>query len=662
MNFHDLKTAISTQFTEMSKHQLFRSQATKDSLWETYLGSFPEGTNPIYLERTEHDCNCCKQFIRAAGGVLAIIDGKLVSIWDIEINNQYQVVVDAMSKLVKEAGISNIYLHTEKIVGTDQSIQFDNPSIVWKHFHHVLPSSAVWSAPNIESISSRLGIVNNNFNVLKRSLEEITTDSIEIVIELIDQNSLYRGEEHASILTHLLSIKSEYDFSVNKEFFIWEKSLELGNISNFHNTVIGTLLCDISDGLELEVAVKKFELKVAPQNYKRSSAIVTKGMITQAQDKVAELGIESALSRRYAITTDVTINNVLFADRSVQADMGVFGELLKSTGTKLPNLDKIEEVSIADFLENILPKAEKLEVFVSNTHAGNLMSLVAPIHSDAKSILRWNNNFTWSYTGEVTDSISENVKRAGGNIAGCLRFSIQWNDKDNNKNDLDAHCIEPAGNIIYFSHPKSISSGILDVDIQHPNGVAVENIVFTHTHKMNDGIYIFKIHNYTERGGRDWSAEIAFGGKILSFNHIGKCENMVTVAIIRKTGSVFEFISGMDSSETIKEVWGIHTQKFQEVNMVMNSPNHWDGEKTGNKHIFFILKDCVNPEKTRGFYNEFLKQELSPHRKVFEVLSSQMKTEKSDTQLSGLGFSTTQRNHVLCKVSGSFNRIIKINF
>jgi hypothetical protein len=98
------------------------------------------------------------------------------------------------------------------------------------------------------------------------------------------------------------------------------------------------------------------------------------------------------------------------------------------------------------------------------------------------------------------------------------------------------------------------------------------------------------------------------------------------------------------------------------VDTILNSPNHWDGEETGNKHWFFILNGCKNPDNVRGFYNEFLNEELNPHRKVFEVLASKMKVEPSNDQLSGVGFSSTVRNSVLCKVSGSFNRVIKINF
>ena len=95
---------------------------------------------------------------------------------------------------------------------------------------------------------------------------------------------------------------------------------------------------------------------------------------------------------------------------------------------------------------------------------------------------------------------------------------------------------------------------------------------------------------------------------------------------------------------------------------MMMSPNFWDDLNVGNKHYFFMLENCKNEDKARGFFNEFLKSELDAHRKVIEVVGSKMRTDESDQQLSGLGFSSTQRNSVLCKVKGSFSRIIKIVF
>ncbi len=119
MNFTDFKTAVAKQFEKMSKLDLFRTSITKDVLWTTYLSSFPAGSNPIYKTNTEHDCNCCKSFIRAIGDVVAIVDGKLVSLWDLKVNDpNYQAVADAMSAAVKAQPIDDIFLHYERTPAT----------------------------------------------------------------------------------------------------------------------------------------------------------------------------------------------------------------------------------------------------------------------------------------------------------------------------------------------------------------------------------------------------------------------------------------------------------------------------------------------------------------------------------------------------------------
>jgi len=44
------------------------------------------------------------------------------------------------------------------------------------------------------------------------------------------------------------------------------------------------------------------------------------------------------------------------------------------------------------------------------------------------------------------------------------------------------------------------------------------------------------------------------------------------------------------------------------------------------------------------------------------MVGSRMHTEMSERQLSGLGFSSTQRNSVTCRVTGSFTRNLTITF
>ena len=663
--FKDFRDAVSLQLLEMEQHDLFTSNATRDELWSTYLNSFPEGSNPMFRERTEHDCNCCKQFIRSAGNALAIIDGDLVSAWDINVGGHYQVVADAMSALVKTRDIENIFLVDSKHVGTDTNDEYkDGNTITWTHFYHEIDSKFVVPRSQIATLKGR---AKTNHDVLLRSLDEITSGAVEVVEELIEQNSLYRGEEHLGTVKMISALKAKYDDIGNrKDHFAWQESIKLGGVSSLRNTVIGTLLVDLSNNVELEKAVRMFENKVAPTNYKRPKALITKRMIDNANKTVQELGIEDSLYRRYATKEDISINEVLFANRPMREAAGVFDAIKDDVVSKKPSLSKVTKMSVNDFLENVVPKAESIEVYLENKHTNNLVNLIAPVHADTKNILRWGNNFSWSYNGEVTDSIKERVKSAGGSVTGDLRCSLAWSNSD----DLDMHIYEPDGNHIYYGNRTSKTGGKLDVDMnneRHNSVDPVENITWPKKERMKEGEYVLKINNYSKRGTANvgFVVEIEFAGEILTFNHPKGLSQSETVKVAtfnytQKDG--LKLVRSIGTTSQSKEIWGVNTNNFHKVSMIMNSPNRWDGATNGNKHLFFMLDKCSNPDKARGLYNEFLSEELKDHRKVFEVLGSKLKTEKSTNQLAGVGFSSTQNNSVLCKVQGAFNRTIEIEF
>ena len=664
MDFNKFKTAVAKQFKAMTKHQLFRVDVSGDDLWDRYLAAFPEGTNPIYRERTEHDCNCCKQFIRAVGNVVAIVDGRTVSIWDCEVGEiDYQIVAIGMAELVLSRPIANIFLHTERTAGTDKNFQDTIDGVkTWEHFFVNIPAANVCQPADL---GTKLGDARTTYEMLKRALREIKTDAIDTVLELIDQNSIYRGSEHKFAVQEFKKVRC----MPLDDYGVWTISRTLPtSVSRIRNTVIGTLLTDLSDGVPLDAAVRSFEAKVAPANYKRPTALVTKAMIEKAKKQIEDLGLVSALDRRYANIDDITINNVLFANRDAKRKMNtdVFDDLAAGVKEK-PNLTKVEEVTIEKFIADILPKATSVEMLFEGRHTGNLVSLVAPADPTAAQLFKWSNGFSWSYAGDVADSIKERVKAAGGNVTGDLCCRLSWSNFD----DLDLHMVEPGGQHIYFRWKRSDrTGGQLDVDMNaraFETRTPVENIFYPSKAKMTEGTYRLHVNNYRKREDKDvgFDVEMDFMGAVYHFAYdkaVKQGENVPVVTFNFSHEKGIEITSSLPSTQPNREVWGIPTNTYQKVNVAMLSPNHWDDQGVGNKHYFFMLDGCRNEGAARGFYNEFLKADLDQHRKVLEMVGAKMRTEGTDHQLSGLGFSSTQRANILCRVSGSFNRIIKITF
>lgn len=674
LNFKNFSTAVESQFNRMTTDAdvtLVRVGVDNDALWDMYLNSYPQEFNGIFRERRNYDCNCCKNFIRRVGNLIALKGDQVISVWDVQVEGYFQQVADAMAAYVKSARIDNLFATSEKIAGGLSNIDNYDTNIRWDHFYAKVPEKFVHKNADI---GSTLGEFRANRDVLARSLVEIKLDSAETVLELIQQNSLYRGSEYKLALETFIKHKKEFDAlpESQRESYVWQASKKLGTYGRIKNTAIGTLLIDLSEGVDLEKAVASFENKVSGTNYKRTTALVTPSMIKMAQEKIESLGLGASLERRFARKDDITVNNVIFS--SVHAKpLNVFDDLLGEASRKVDQkkLSKVETISIDKFLTDVLPNSQKLEVMFESKHKSNLMSLVAPQHESSENMFKWNNKYSWAYNGDVTDTIKERVKNNGGCVEGDLRVSLSWYNAD----DLDLSCVEPTSNVIMYNRKKSAQTGgMLDLDMngldKKDSHAPVENLIYVDKKRMVKGDYVFRVHNYSRRSTENvgFAIQIEFDGvsQTFAFDKAytnGRMEKMFVVNWDGEKFTVKDIWSDFTSNSSAKEtVWNVNSGEFVPVSMVMNSPNHWDGNKVGNKHVFFILDGCKNDEPVRGFFNEYLKPELNDIRKTIELLGSKMKAEPTEEQLSGIGFSETIRNELTVRVTGKTQRVFKINF
>jgi hypothetical protein len=652
MNFKQFAQLVHNQFNHMANnYPLFRMNIDRDEIKEHYLNAFPEGTNPTYITNTKHDCSCCKNFIRNVGNLVAVKDGNFISVWDIIVDDEYQAVADSMSAYVKTKPIHSVFYASEKKYGAYESKQTlpDGSVINWNHFHCEMPSS-LFKGPSVGEIT---GQATTSATMLTTAIESFKLSALNDVIELIESNSLYRGDEHLKAVKQFKDLfNKSLSYSGTKRLFGFE------NYNNpaarFKNTVIGTLVEDLSNGVDLVSAVKSFEAKVAPQNYKRSKSLITQGMINKAMETITELDLEPSLARRHATIHDVNVNDVLFSDTAVQSLMkgGVADLLKQEVKVKKPTTDNAQDISIEDFLAHQLPNAQSIEALVDNKHQSNFMNIIAPIN-ESKHLLKWDNNFTWSYNGNVTDSMKQLVQSFGGKVDGATRCSIMWNEDNDNPDDLDLYCKSPYGHIKYSN--KGNAAFNLDVDITSPGSkVAVENIVHAHG-KVKQGIYEYAVNNFSARGATSgFKAEIEFNGEVFEYSYhkpLSDKENVRIATLVVDSSGNITITHHLTHSQSSKTIYGVKTQQFVKVNNIMLSPNHWQDNSTGNKHYMFILDGCKTTDQVRGFYNEFLAANLNEHRKVFEVLASKMKVEAANEQLAGLGFSSTVNNEVVLKVT-----------
>ena len=737
-----LTKVLQKQFSKMCETgRLFRAKVGGEDIWKAYLKGF--GEDPIFRDPSTsvHNCNACHSFIRRYGNIVAINPETLqtMTLFDLdptEVPDEYKKSIQDMSALIRKSEVADIFVETFSYL-SDPKIHYEldgeveesqskfalgiarnikrytaveaatfpnagikpNQTVVFNHFFITIPKEFIdFSGNSREMLES---VPRDIMSVFERGLKEISPDTMEAVLDLEAQGSLLNGASYKNIVVKALKCAREYEKlpAELRRNYCWLKSLEWGPGAKFRGTAIGTLMVDLTEGKEINAACEAFNRMVDPANYKKAKAPITQKQIEEARKFVEENGYEDSFERRCATIADINVSEILHtnADASdAKTKISLFDGVKSTAPTrhKKSEFDKVEEVPVEKFMTDILPRCSSVEVYLTGKHKGNFMTLLTSCNKDSKRIFKWDNNFSWTYTGNLAgkSQLKDAVIKAGGRV-GVIRFSHSWNELERNESLMDAHVFMPGdhyGNAnasldrdgVHNFYPQgqrvgwnqrkdTLSGGVQDVDYtsQAPVGyVPVENITFPDISKMPEGKYYYKIHNWNfRRTSGKGKAEIEFDGQIYQYIYPAlKHHEWCTVAIVTLKDGKFSIehklplVDFEDKEEG--EIFGLDTGKFHKVSLICLSPNFWGGHGIGNKHYFFCLKDAKSPEKIRSIHNEFLSEDLMKHRKVMEVLGNGLQVESTDGQLSGLGFNSTVRDELIVKLGGSFKRVIKIKF
>ena len=150
-DFRVFATAVAERFKKLSNDELYVT-VDGDDLWAAYLAAFPPGTNEIYRERPWHDCNACRNFVRNAGNVVAIIDGVKCSVWSNlgRLPEPYATVADRMDEYVTEGrAIKSLFRTDQNQYGmaSNRSLEDDGTVTTWHHFvAHIKNNSKHYTA------------------------------------------------------------------------------------------------------------------------------------------------------------------------------------------------------------------------------------------------------------------------------------------------------------------------------------------------------------------------------------------------------------------------------------------------------------------------------------------------------------------------------------
>lgn len=357
---------------------------TDVDLWPIYLDSFTDKNEQQY-----HDCHACRKFIQRFGNLVTIDPetGKTKSaIWELKhVPNMYSKTVAAMREAVESAKVVGVFLSSNRTLGTPVTGE-------WTHF--AVANSNPYKN-QLLTAGQAMAEKKEDYKNVSCALSDFNLELLAQIVELLSSDALYRSEKVVGQAKWLFNLKTLINNVTHKKLnrnIVWKAIADApAGFCHPRSSMIGTLLEDLGNGICFDDAARRFKAKMHPLQYQRPSAAPSAGSISAAEKMVKKLGVERSLERRYATLADM---QTVWVPSSPNEEKGGIFDHLKNKSTRKNDSVVSGKITWKKFESEVLPRVQKIEVFVPNT-SSDFVTFVTAKYEDAPIIFQWGNHVSW---------------------------------------------------------------------------------------------------------------------------------------------------------------------------------------------------------------------------------------------------------------------------
>lgn len=376
--YSDFEGSVDFRFDSMSNEPLFTTDA--EHLFEIYINNLP-------VEAQQHyTCNTCRHFIERYGGLVTISpDGEMKpAIWGNNPPEFFRNSVEAMVDTILKSKVTGVFFSKDQVLGTPQTGE-------WTHLSVSLPKNRVFSN-TLYGITQVIAEKKADFQILVSGLNEYPVEAVDVALNLLRSESLYRSEKVIGVAEWLKDLHTKLASTKNKKIkdnLMWlAVATAPPGYCHIKSTMIGTLLDDIVAGFGYEEVSRRFAKKMDGLEYQRPQVEPSTGNIERAEQIVKKLGIEKSLVRRFARIEELQLIWKPVEETKTDGE-GVFSHLKPKDKKDFPQME-VHAITITwkKFSENVLPTTRSIE-FLVDAGAENYTAIVTAQYDDAPPIVQW---------------------------------------------------------------------------------------------------------------------------------------------------------------------------------------------------------------------------------------------------------------------------------